>query len=311
MCFLGLVTLALPCAAQVVGNFTATPIYCKYDPLYDNNSAANDGLQGAWLTTYGLPAAGSSTSFVPNCAGYGGANGANPGIFSAVESAVTAKWGPQLDPQTNITPQGLSALFYNNGQGAYDHAWVQLSNLTLAPQFTVSAWTKMDCCGIGQITTIPTGYPRIVEIGTYAAGVMLGGNKSPLTPSYGPGGAVTSYGSQYQVVISHPDSNNEYGNCQGGNIDGGWHMVTATYDGMDAYLYVDAVKVAGPCPFTFPSAGMTGLSGRIGAYNNSPALPYDSLSGFWYGSIDTVLLYGTALNQSKIQNLYLNGVITP
>ena len=100
--------------------------------------------------------------------------------------------------------------------------------------------------------------------------------------------------------MANSDAASQYGNCQGGNVDGDFHLVTTTFDGANANLYVDGVKVAGPC--SFPNfIGLRYSAARIGAYNNFPLQPYDSLSGFWYGKISDVRIYNRVLTVAEMQ----------
>lgn len=166
---------------------------------------------------------------------------------------------------------------------------------------TVSAWAAVS----GQMTG---GFSRIVEWGTYNNGVYVGGNPS---------------NTKYQVIVNNGNSAGNYGNCEGGTIDTNWHLVTATFDGSNANLYVDGALVAGPCAFS-ATPQLVGNSpqpqvdytARIGCYNDSQnkgfggytPLACSSVSGAWGGGtngfIAGVRFYTRVVSPAEISAIY-------
>ncbi len=102
-------------------------------------------------------------------------------------------------------------------------------------------------------------------------------------------------GSKYKVVVN--GGTGASGSCafqsisegcaQSASIATGWHLVTGTYDGATAILYVDGVMIASDT-FTAPASLNSSL--KIG-------------SG-WNGALQSLRVYGRALTASEVAALY-------
>ena len=100
-----------------------------------------------------------------------------------------------------------------------------------------------------------------------------------------------------------------------GNLASAWHLVTGTYDGQVATLYVDGIFVKSfsapaPSPITYEP----GVKFAVGSAPTTGTLPPDySLSDsalfetYTSGSIDEVLIWNEALTGLMVSSLYHNG----
>jgi chitodextrinase len=143
----------------------------------------------------------------------------------------------------------------------------------LGAPFSISAWVNP--------SVIPqVGYVRIAET-HYATGFYLGTDTT---------------GTKYKLIVnggSGITGSCSYGCAEGGTISSGWHLVTATFDGATARLYVDNA-VVGSDTFTPSTAS---LPFNIGvAYTGS---------GYgWNGTIDEVRLYNRALTAAEVNAIF-------
>jgi hypothetical protein len=78
------------------------------------------------------------------------------------------------------------------------------------------------------------------------------------------------------------------------NVTSGWHLVTGTYDGATARLYVDGTLVASE---TFTAPPNTSFPLYIGRY-------YGAGGYNWSGGIDEVRLYNRALTAAEVAALF-------
>jgi len=85
-----------------------------------------------------------------------------------------------------------------------------------------------------------------------------------------------------------------YGCAEGGTVTTGWHLVTATFDGTTARLYVDNAQVASD---TFSAPPNTNFPLYIGRY-------YGASAYGWNGAIDEVRLYNRALTPTEVIAIY-------
>jgi hypothetical protein len=163
-----------------------------------------------------------------------------------------------------------SALSFNGSTNA-----VITPNIALGNAYSISAWVNPG-------VTTQGAYVRIAET-QYNAGLYLGTNSS---------------GTKYKFIVNNASGATgscgaAYGCAEGGTITGGWHLVTATYDGTTARLFVDTSQVGLE---TF-NATATDLPLYIGRY-------YATNAGGWNGSIDEVRLYNRALTAAEVSNIY-------
>ena len=149
-------------------------------------------------------------------------------------------------------------------------------SITLGGTFSVSAW-------VNPAVTGESPYVRIAET-QYFTGLYLGTNLS---------------GTKYKFIInwgfgSTGTCGAQFGCAEGGTISSGWHLVTGTFDGTTARLYVDTVLVASD---TFTAPQPSSLPLHIGQdYNNS---------GYgWQGALDEVRLYNRALTVAEVGAIF-------
>jgi hypothetical protein len=148
--------------------------------------------------------------------------------------------------------------------------------IALGATFSVSAWVNPGGAAQGS-------YVRIAET-QYGAGFYLGTSAS---------------GTRYKFIVSGSSGSTGscgagYGCAEGGAVTSGWHLVTATFDGATARLYVDNVLVASD---TFTAPSNTNLPLYIGLYYGG--------SGYgWNGAIDEVRLYNRALTAAEVNAIF-------
>jgi hypothetical protein len=148
--------------------------------------------------------------------------------------------------------------------------------IALGATFSVSAWVNPGGAAQGS-------YVRIAET-QYGAGCYLGTSAS---------------GTRYKFIVSGSSGSTGscgagYGCAEGGAVTSGWHLVTATFDGATARLYVDNVLVASD---TFTAPSNTNLPLYIGLYYGG--------SGYgWNGAIDEVRLYNRALTAAEVNAIF-------
>jgi hypothetical protein len=148
-------------------------------------------------------------------------------------------------------------------------------NIALSQSFSISAWVNP--------AAVPQGtYARIAET-QYNGGLYLGMNAS---------------GNKYKFIVNTGSGSTgscgaSFGCAEGGSVTSGWHLVTGTFDGFTAKLYVDTILVASD---TFTAPGNTNLPLYIGMYYGG---------GFgWNGVLDEVRLYNRALSASEVTFIY-------
>ncbi len=152
---------------------------------------------------------------------------------------------------------------------------VVTASIPIVNTFSITAWVNP--------AIIPQkGYVRIAET-RYYSGLYLGTNAA---------------GTQYKFIANNGAGTTgvcgaSFGCVEGGAITGGWHLVTGTYDGTTAKLYVDNTLVASD---TFePDSSIYPLF--IGRN-------YASNSYSWNGVIDEVRLYNRALSSPEVSAIY-------
>ena len=147
-------------------------------------------------------------------------------------------------------------------------------DIGLGTTFSISAWVNPSAA--------QGAYTRIAET-QYNGGLYLG---------------TDSTGSKLKFIVN--TGAGATGNCgaafgcaEGGTItSGGWHLVTATFDGTTGKLYLDGAVIASD---TFTAPAITNFPLYIGTY-------YGGGSG-WKGSIDDVRLYSRALTSTEVAGL--------
>ncbi|HTS28946.1 MAG TPA: Ig-like domain-containing protein, partial [Bryobacteraceae bacterium] len=143
--------------------------------------------------------------------------------------------------------------------------------IPLGSTFSVSAWVNSPVTQQGE-------YARVAET-QYSPGFYLGTNFAGTGYKFIVNGAA---GATANCGLS-------YGCAEGGSVSIGWHLLTATFDGATARLYVDGVLVGSDTG----TAANTNLPLYIGRYFAS--------NGFgWNGAIDEVRLYNRALSAAEV-----------
>ena len=152
---------------------------------------------------------------------------------------------------------------------------VTTPNIPLGNTFSLSAW-------VNPTVLAQASYVRIAET-YYGSGFYLGMNAA---------------GTAYKLIMS--DGYGVTGSCnglvfgcaEGGTIASGWHLLTATYDGTTARLYVDNALIGSD---TFTAPGNT----------NQPLYIGHSIYGNAFnGAIDEVRLYNRALTATEVTAIY-------
>ena len=147
-------------------------------------------------------------------------------------------------------------------------------NIALGNSFSISAWVNSAIPG--------QPYLRIAET-YYAGGFYLGTDAA---------------GAKYKFIVNNGSGSSgscgaAYGCAEGGAVTSGWHLLTGTYDGTTAILYVDNAIVASD---TSTGPGSTNYPLYIGRDSGS-------VGHGWNGVIDEVRLYNRALTGAEISAL--------
>ena len=188
-------------------------------------------------------------------------------------------------PQNNATYTGLtSGTYYGTygtnsplsfarfgGSGA---GYVAIPSISIPSSVTVSAWAVVSGAMTGSNA-------RIVEWGNSSAGIFLGGDAT-----------------NAHYLVSVGNYSGGYGTCSGGTIDTNWHLVTATYDGTNAYLFVDAIQVAGPCAFTLGTPSIS--TAIVGCNNGGTPCSAASTQAWGVGAASGGLIGGVRFNNTVV-----------
>ena len=172
-----------------------------------------------------------------------------------------------------------SALSFNGTSN-----YVKTASIPFTNTFSISAW-------VNPAAITQTAYARIAET-QYNNGLYLGMNAS---------------GTKYKFIVNSGSGATgtcgaAYGCAEGGAVSSGWHLVTGTYNGSTAILYVDGLQVATE---TFNTPAGISLPLYIGRYFGA--------NGYgWNGAIDEVRLYNRGLSASEVAAVYsYNGGVSP
>ena len=161
--------------------------------------------------------------------------------------------------------------------------YVKTVGIPFASAFSVSAW-------VNPAVATQTVYARIAET-QYNDGLYLGMNVNGTKYKFIVNGAAGATGTCGAA----------YGCAEGGTVSSGWHLVTGTYDGSTAILYVDGTQVASE---TFTAPVSISLPLYIGRYFGA--------SGYaWNGIIDDVRLYSRVLSATEVSAIYSYNGETP
>ncbi len=149
-------------------------------------------------------------------------------------------------------------------------------NIALGNTFSISTW-------VSPTVTSQGGYVRILET-QYYGGMYLGMDAS---------------GSKYKFIVNNGAGSSgscgaAFGCAQGGTVTSGWHLLTATFDGATATLYVDNAVVATD---TFTAPANTNYPLYIARY-------YGGNGYNWNGAMDEVRLYNRALTSAEVSAIY-------
>jgi uncharacterized repeat protein (TIGR01451 family) len=152
------------------------------------------------------------------------------------------------------------------------------SAIPFTSTFSVSTWAN-------PAVTPQTAFARIAETED-AGGMSLG---------------LDTTGAKYKFIVnagtgSTGTCGSAYGCAEGATVTGGWHLVTGTYDGATAILYVDGAMVAADTA-TAPASVSLPLS--MGKASGSGSL--------WNGVLDDMRLYSRALTGAEVSSLFSQG----
>jgi hypothetical protein len=193
---------------------------------------------------------------------------------TAADSAPTPHNGTLVNGPTWTSGMVGGALSFNGTNSYVDIAFVPAFDLT--GDLTLSAWIDAAATdGIRRIIALPRGATGGLE--QYA--VML--NSGAL--QFWLGGS-----SGNDTFISTPYS-----------TTGAWHFVAATVSGSFMSLYVDGVPAV--------TGSFSGSASRVGHVDGNLAIGRfsDTYPQVFSGAIDDVRLYGRALSDAEIHQLYL------
>jgi len=148
---------------------------------------------------------------------------------------------------------------------------VVTAGIPLGTTFSIAAWVNSAVAQQG-------GYSRVAET-QYSPGFYLGTNAA---------------GTAYKFIVNGAAGTTggcglSFGCAEGGAVSIGWHLLTATFDGATAKLYVDGT-VVGSDTFTATSTNLPLYIGRYFAANGNG----------WNGAIDEVRLYNRALSATEV-----------
>ena len=190
---------------------------------------------------------------------------------------------------------------FNDGSGGTAH---DLSGNHYDANLVNTTWTSGYLFPSAMTFNVSSSYaytPAIPFNGPLSASVWVNptssaGWTSLMQTNTGPGWwlGIDASATQYKLIVNSGTGSS--GSCavvyisggcaQGGAIATGWHMVTATYDGVTGILYVDGVKVASD---TFTTTSFSSVV---------------SFGVNWGGAMQSFRMYNRALTASEVSSLY-------
>jgi uncharacterized repeat protein (TIGR01451 family) len=251
---------------------------------------------GGSFSTFGIPA--GVYTVTASASGYGSVSISGVTVTTNISTTVNLRFSTGVALATGL----LGDWPFSEGSGnvAYDHSGngynAALSNIT---------WTTGLLFPYALTFNVSRSYgltPAIPFTGAFSASVWVNSANSQnassglvqteSTPGWFLG--VDQTGTMYKFIVNGAAGSTgtcgfEWGCAQGGTIASGWHLVTATYDGASAILYVDGVMVASD---TFTSTSVTSVL-QIGLN--------------WSGAMQSLLLYSRALTASEVSTLFIQG----
>ncbi len=234
-------------------------------------TAVATDLSGNSATSAGVPVTVSNVVSGPPATGLLGYWNFNEGTGTVANDSSGNGYSGTVSGPTWVTGYIGSALSFNGSSNYMVTPAIPFTN-----SFSISAW-------VNPAVTTQGAYVRIAET-QYYNGLYLGTNAG---------------GTEYKFIVNGGAGATgacgaAYGCAEGGTVSSGWHLVTGTYDGTTAILYVDGAQVATE-KFTAPAS--ISLPLYIGRYF--------AASGYgWTGIIDEIRLYSRALGGAEVSAIY-------
>jgi thermitase len=272
---------------------------------FTNGSFSGGAVTGAAGTyaTFGLPA--GTYTVTASASGYTSVTAGSVGVNTNISTPVNFRFSTGVSLTSGLIGywpfnEGTGSVAYDQSGNGYNAALTNTAwtsgplgsaasfngsnsgavtpNIPFGSAFSAAVW-------VNPASTSQAGWAGIMQsesgsgfyIGTDATGAMY-----KLVVDSGAG---TTGSCAFQSVIE--------GCAQGGTIASGWHLLTATYDGATAILYLDGVAIANDT-FTTPMAVTVPL--EIGASWSSAVV--------WNGALFGLRLYNRALTASEVSSLF-------
>ncbi|HEX3745446.1 MAG TPA: S8 family serine peptidase, partial [Bryobacteraceae bacterium] len=263
------------------------------------SGGAQTGAAGTY-STYGLPA--GTYTVTASATGYSSVTIGSVTVSNNISTLVNVQFSTGIALSNGLA--GNWPMNEGSGSVAFDHsssgynaalantAWVAgpanyavsfggsssqgvTPTMPFGSAYSVSVW-------VNPASTTQSGWAGLAQVQS-GSGMALGVDSTGGMYKFAVNGGAGSTGSCAYVSVTQ-------GCAQGGAIASGWHMVTGTYDGATAILYVDGVAVAND---TFTTPSNITMPMKIGAS--------------WNGALDNLRLYSRALTASEVAALFAQG----
>ena len=284
----------------VVKDSNGTPLANVHVDISSASFIAGATTDGSGnFSTIGLPT--GTYSAIASYPGLGTVNLANISVNPNLSTAVTL----QFSAASSTLTAGLVGYWnFDEGSGTLAH---DTSGSGYNGNITGATWTTGKVNGglsfngsANSVVTPPVSLGTTFSISAWVNPAALGGYLRIAETQYGPGFflGTNAAGSKYKFIVNNGTGATGscglvFGCAEGGTVTSGWHLVTATYDGALARLYVDAVQVITE---TFTAPLNTNLPLYIGlSYTGGNA---------WNGGIDEVRLYNRAITSTDVSGIF-------
>ncbi|HEX3747487.1 MAG TPA: S8 family serine peptidase, partial [Bryobacteraceae bacterium] len=301
----GTVTVNLALAA--LGNITGTVTDLNGVPVSgahldfassSYSGGTTTGSNGTYATS-GLPA--GTYTVTASASGYSSEIIGSVGVTANTSTLVNFQFSTGISLTSGLAGywpfnEGTGSVGSDQSGNSYDASLT--SNTWTTGLFYPNAVAFTATQGYARTPSIPFTGPLSASVWVNSAATQV--DYAPLMQSYSPSIfflGVDQSASLYKFVVN--SGHGSTGSCaynyvqsgcaQGGTIATGWHLVTGTYDGTTAILYVDGVQTGSD---TFTSL------------NGSSSVQF---GGEWGGSMQSARLYNRALTQLEVTSLYTQG----
>jgi uncharacterized repeat protein (TIGR01451 family) len=301
------VNLALSALGTIAGTVTdlnGVPVPNAHID-FTNGSFTGGAVTGAAGTyaTYGLPA--GTYTVTASASGYTSVSTGSVSVTVNVSSLVNFRFSTGV----SLTGGLIGYWPFNEGSGSVAHdqsgngydAALSNTSWTSGPLGSAASFNGSNSHAL--TPNIPFGSAFSASVWVNPASTSQGEWAGIAQSESGSGFylGTDATGAMYKLAVNSGVGNT--GSCaflgvtegcaQGGTIASGWHLLTATYDGATAILYLDGVAIANDT-FTTPSAVTVPL--EIGASWNSGVV--------WNGPLYGLRLYNRALTASEVSSLF-------